>query len=69
LLANRLKLPFGTGVPEYFLLPIDECFKLVGLIRTHWRGLSGGAVVWEELAQYFSSLRERAYTVQGAGRG
>ena len=29
---------------------IDECYKLVGLIRTHWRGLSGGAMVWGEIA-------------------
>ena len=28
---------------EYYRVPIDECYKLVGLIRTHWRGLSGGA--------------------------
>ena len=27
--------------PEYFLVPIDECFRLVGLIRMHWKGLSG----------------------------
>ena len=27
---------------EYYILPIDECFKLVGVIRLHWKGLSGG---------------------------
>jgi hypothetical protein len=44
---------------EYYRVPIDECFKLVGLIRTHWRGLSGGTQVWRELAQFFAALKSR----------
>ncbi len=28
--------------PRYFVVPIDACYKLVGLIRGYWRGLSGG---------------------------
>jgi hypothetical protein len=68
LLANRLGAISGSVQPEYFLLPIDECYKLVGLIRTHWRGLSGGTEVWKELAQFFSMLRERAHIVEAPGR-
>ena len=41
-------------------MPIDECFKLVGLIRIHWRGLSGGTEVWEEIGRFFTSLNERS---------
>lgn len=63
LLANRLGAVSGNREPEYFLLPIDECYKLVGVIRTHWRGLSGGTEVWQEVAQFFGTLRERAYVV------
>jgi hypothetical protein len=44
---------------EYCRTPIDECFKLVGLIRTHWRGLSGGYTVWGEIARFFGELKER----------
>jgi hypothetical protein len=53
LLVNRVARP-----PEYFLAPIDECFRLVGLIRGHWRGLSGGSEVWEAVSAFFARLRE-----------
>jgi Family of unknown function (DUF5947) len=55
LLVNRMK-----GERAYFRTPIDECFKLVGLIRIHWRGLSGGTEVWDEVARFFTSLKERS---------
>jgi hypothetical protein len=58
LLVNRLK-----GAREYYLVPLDRSYELVGLIRTHWRGLSGGAAVWQELDQFFSRLRSVATPV------
>jgi hypothetical protein len=54
LLVNRV-----GSAREYFSVPIDECYKLVGLIRLHWRGLSGGAMVWGEMAKFFDALRAR----------
>jgi uncharacterized protein DUF5947 len=60
LLANRVGTARGTRPAEYYLVPIDECYKLVGLIRTHWRGLSGGTEVWRELAEFFGGLKKRA---------
>ena len=44
----------------YFIAPIDVCFELVGLMRTHWRGLSGGEEVWREIEAFFNRLEERA---------
>jgi hypothetical protein len=58
LLVNRVR-----GTREHFLVPMDECYSLVGLIRTRWRGLSGGREVWEEIARFFEELRERSKTV------
>jgi hypothetical protein len=54
-LVNRV-----GGNAEYFLVPIDTCFHLVGLIRLHWKGLSGGAEVWQHVQQFFAGLRARA---------
>jgi hypothetical protein len=43
----------------YHIVPIDICFELVGLIRLHWRGLSGGQEVWREIDGFFARLDER----------
>jgi hypothetical protein len=51
---------------EYCRVPIDECFKLVGLIRSHWRGLSGGTEVWREINQFFASLKQRSSPTGGS---
>jgi hypothetical protein len=60
LLVNRIGHSRGFAEPEYYVVPIDECFKLVGLIRSRWQGLSGGTEVWQEIAQFFSSLKIRS---------
>jgi hypothetical protein len=45
---------------DHWLVPIDDCYALVGLIRTHWTGLAGGPAVWREIAEFFTGLRARA---------
>ena len=57
LLVNRV-----DDTRAYFLAPMDVCFELVGLIRVHWRGLSGGEELWKEINSYFARLRENSVT-------
>ncbi len=52
LLVNR-----AGEIRDYYIAPIDECYKLVGLIRVHWRGLSGGTEVWKEINNFFARLK------------
>jgi hypothetical protein len=63
LLVNRLGYSRGYSAAEYYLLPIDECYKLVGLIRLHWKGLSGGTEVWKELGEFFTNLRAQSVEI------
>jgi hypothetical protein len=55
LLVNRVR-----GAREHWLVPLDECYALVGVIRTRWRGLSGGSEVWQEIDRFFVELNSRA---------
>ena len=66
LLVNRIGHARGFTDPEYYMVPIDECFKLVGLIRSRWQGLSGGTEVWREIAEFFNSLKARSPHTQVA---
>lgn len=45
---------------EYFIAPIDKCYELVGTIRMHWRGLSGGQEAWDKIESFFSNLKANA---------
>jgi hypothetical protein len=42
---------------EHWLVPIEDCYRLVALIRREWRGLSGGSTVWPEVDRFFAELR------------
>lgn len=63
LLVNRVGHSRGPSPAEYYTVPIDACYKLVGLIRLHWRGLSGGTEVWQEIGKFFAELRAKADVV------
>jgi hypothetical protein len=64
LLVNRLGTSRGFVKPEHFIAPIDQCYALVGLLRTNWRGLSGGSEVWDAVRAFFEKLRGRAEPVR-----
>src|SRR5689334_1125091 len=55
LLVNRAR-----GARRHYVVPIDDCYALVGLIRTRWRGLTGGTEVWREIGAFFEGLDRRA---------
>jgi hypothetical protein len=55
LLVNRAR-----GARQHFLVPIEDPYRLVALIRTRWRGLTGGSEVWQEIESFFAGLDGRA---------
>lgn len=58
-----------NGAREYYRVPIDRCYELAGLIRTGWRGLSGGSEVWEAIDRYFARLRGATAAAAGSNHG
>lgn len=61
LLVNRTK-----GAGDYYIVPIDECYKLTGILRQHWSGFSGGDRLWEEMRLFFDGLKQRAWPERNA---
>jgi hypothetical protein len=55
LLVNRAR-----GARQHWIVPLDDCYELVGLIRLRWKGLSGGTEVWQEIERFFEELSRRA---------
>ena len=51
LIVDRISEP-----PRYAIVPIDECYRLVGLIKTSWEGISGGDAVARSVAGFFAEL-------------
>ncbi len=60
LLVNRVK-----DARAYYIVPIDACYRLVGLIRLSWRGLGSGTEVWEAIAGFFQDIQTKAQPVRG----
>ena len=52
LLVNRT-----NKASDYFLVPIDTCYHLVGLMRSSWHGISGGSEALEAIGKFFDELK------------
>ena len=55
LIVNRL-----GGARQHAIVPIDECYRLVGLVRVSWEGISGGTGIERAVAQFFAETKEKA---------
>ena len=55
LIVNRLVEP-----PQHAVAPIDECYRLVGLIKAGWQGISGGPTVAAAVDAFFAELELKA---------
>ena len=52
LIVNRMADP-----PQHAIVPIDLAYQLVGVVKTSWEGISGGAATEEAVERYFAALR------------
>jgi hypothetical protein len=45
---------------ECFLVPIDSCYELTGIVRRRWRGFDGGEEARRDIDGFFDALREKS---------
>ncbi|MEV4410434.1 DUF5947 family protein [Catellatospora sp. NPDC049609] len=50
----------GPDGPQCHAVPIDACYRLVGLVRTLWRGFDGGQEARAAIDGFLAGVRERA---------
>ncbi|GAA1899412.1 DUF5947 family protein [Streptantibioticus ferralitis] len=50
----------SAGRGECFLVPIDDCYQLVGRMRLHWQGFDGGSAARADLDAFFGQVAARA---------
>jgi hypothetical protein len=56
--VEALVVDRARGASEYWLLPLDDCYRLTALLREHWSGFGGGNRVWAEIESFFARIRE-----------
>lgn len=54
LLVQRTKSPHS-----HFIVPIDQCYELVGIVKSSWHGISGGPEADRAIAGFFERLGQR----------
>lgn len=57
--VEALLVNTARGQQHHWIVPIDDCFRLVAVVRTTWEGLSGGSRVWPEIDSFFAALTEQ----------
>jgi hypothetical protein len=63
LIVNRMSEP-----AQYVIAAIDDCYALVGLIKSKWEGISGGTALERALPEFFAGLRAKGAGYPAAAR-
>ena len=45
---------------QCFIVPIDACYELTGVVKRTWKGFDGGEAAWAAIEGFFARLRERS---------
>lgn len=54
--VEALLVNHARGARGHWLVPVDDCYRLVAVIRTRWRGFTGGKEVWLQIDRFFAEL-------------
>ncbi|MFE9452142.1 DUF5947 family protein [Streptomyces sp. NPDC006739] len=65
--VEALLVNTARGLSHHWIVPVDDCFRMVAVVRREWEGLSGGQRVWPALERFFAELAAR-HPSEPAGR-
>ncbi|MFI5683478.1 DUF5947 family protein [Streptomyces sp. NPDC051636] len=54
--VEALLVNTARGLAHHWIVPIDDCFRIVGVVRQEWQGMSGGETIWPALERFFAEL-------------
>ncbi|MDT0448501.1 DUF5947 family protein [Streptomyces hesseae] len=57
--VEALLVNTARGRQDHWITPVDDCHRLVALVRREWRGLSGGDRIRPAVERFFTDLAER----------
>lgn len=65
--VEALLVNTARGRQQFWIVPIEDCYRLTAVIREHWTGMSGGTAVWPAVDDFFAGLAgpARAHTEIG----
>jgi hypothetical protein len=55
LIVNRMAAPHVHAIA-----PLDDCYRLVGVVKASWEGITGGQEMRDAVDRYFTDLRATA---------
>lgn len=64
--ALLVQRPRGETDGLSFIVPIDVCYELVGIIRRYWKGFDGGEEANRAIAEFFGRLVDRSRPPAGS---
>jgi hypothetical protein len=59
-LVEALLINTTHGRREHWIVPVEDCYRLIGVLRAEWTGLSGGRTVWPAVDEFFAGLDRTA---------
>jgi hypothetical protein len=64
--VEALLVNTARGHDTAWILPVDDCYRLVARVRQNWTGISGGDQVWTEIDRFFDELEEEPWDESGS---
>lgn len=56
--VEALLVNTARGRQDHWIVPVDDCLRVVAIVRREWRGLSGGSRVWPAIDAFLDGLAE-----------